>query len=126
MVRAVFLRASTSSHVEDSDTTIVDAAAREVYEETGLTLAEILAEIPPFEYTIDKTLLPEAGDSLATISKTTIQLNFVATIGSNSSAVPSVKINHEEHQHHAWVSGDELGYYAMTDEMRVVVRNALA
>jgi 8-oxo-dGTP pyrophosphatase MutT (NUDIX family) len=71
---------SHGSHVEDSDATILDAASREVYEETGLTVTEFLAETPSFEYSVEKILHSQTGESPVTVSKTTIQLNFVATV----------------------------------------------
>ena len=114
---------TTPSHVEDTDKTILDAAAREVAEETGLILSNIVGEIPPFDY---KILAVEEGAVKKTIVKSTIQLNFVAqVVPLGSSNAFEVKLNPEEHQNYAWVSKEDFGLYDITRGMREVVKNAL-
>jgi len=114
-------------HVEDSDKTILDAAVREAAEETGLIVNNIVAEIPPFEYSVEKILAAEEGAARTAIVKSTIQLNFVAQVepcGSTNAYV--VKLNPEEHENYAWVSKEDLGRYNITQGMIGVVKNALA
>src|ERR1700730_1674400 len=102
----------------------MDAAARELYEETGLTVREFLAETPAFEYSVEKLLSTPDSESPTRVYKTTIQLNFVVKIVGDSSQVPSVKLDPQEHQNCAWVSKEEIAKYDMTDKMRVVVTDA--
>ncbi|KAF8347739.1 NUDIX hydrolase domain-like protein [Amanita rubescens] len=102
-------------NVEDSDKTILDAAVREAAEETGLIVSNIVGEIQPFEYSIEKILAAEEGAIPTAIVRTTIQLNFVA----------QVTLNPEEHQKYAWVSKEDLGEYKMTPAMTGVVTDAL-
>ena len=123
------LRALTeySSHVEDSDKTILDAAARETAEETGLILSNIVGEISPFEYSVEKILAAEEGAVPTAIVKSTIQLNFMAqVVPIGSIDAFEVKLNPEEHQHYVWVSKEDLGQYNITQGMIGVVKNALA
>ena len=116
-----------SSHVEDSDKTVLDAAVREVAEETGLTVKNIVGEIPSLEYSVEKILAAEEGGIPAAIVRSTIQLNFVAqvaSVGSTNDAF-EVALNPEEHQNYAWVSKEDLGRYNITEGMTGVVKNAL-
>ena len=122
------LRALTeySSHVEDSDKTILDAAVREVMEETGLIVSNIVGEFQPFEYSVEKILAAEEGAVPAAIVKSTIQLNFVAQVlPLGSTKAFEVKLNPEEHQNYAWVSKEDLNRYNITQGMIGVVKNAL-
>ena len=114
------------SNVEDSDKTILDAAVREAAEETGLIVSNIVGEIQPFEYSIEKILAAEKGGIPTAIVRTTIQLNFVAQIAPfGSTDVIEVTLNPEEHQKYAWVSKENLGEYKMTPAMTGVVTDAL-
>jgi len=115
-----------SSHVEDSDKTILDAAVREAVEETGLILSNIVGEISPLEYSVEKILATAEGAVPTAIVRSTIQLNFVAQIvpfGSTNAF--EVKLNPVEHQNYAWVSKEELGRYNIAQGMIGVVKNAL-
>jgi 8-oxo-dGTP pyrophosphatase MutT (NUDIX family) len=115
------------SNVEDSDKTILDAAVREAAEETGLTVSNIVGEISPFEYSVEKILAAEEGAIPTAIARTTIQLNFVAQVAPfGSTDVIEVTLNPEEHQNYAWISKEDLGEYNMTQMMKGVVTNALA
>jgi hypothetical protein len=88
-------------------------------------LNNIVGEFLPFEYSDEKILAAE--DSAATaIVTSTIQLNFVAQVGSSSTELAlEVKLNPEEHQNYAWVSKEDFGRYNMTQGMIQVVENAL-
>jgi len=113
-------------HVEDSDKTILDAAVREAVEETGLILSNIVGEISPLEYSVEKILATAEGAVPTAIVRSTIQLNFVAQIvpfGSTNAF--EVKLNPVEHQNYAWVSKEELGRYNIAQGMIGVVKNAL-
>ncbi len=115
------------SNVEDSDITILDAAVREVAEETGLTVSNIVGEISPFEYSIEKILAAGEGAIPTATARTTIELNFVAQVAPfGCTDVIEVTLNPEEHQNYAWVSKEDLGEYNMTQIMKGVVTNALA
>jgi len=113
-------------HVEDSDKTILDAAIREAMEETGLTVSNIVGEIPPFEYSVEKIFAAEGGAVPAAVVRSTIQLNFMAQVLPLGSAnALEVKLNPEEHQNYAWVSKEDLGRYNISQGMIEVVKNAL-
>ncbi|KIL65010.1 hypothetical protein M378DRAFT_45045, partial [Amanita muscaria Koide BX008] len=113
--------------VLDSDKTILDAAVREVTEETGLIVSNIVGEFPPLEYSVEKILAAEEGAIPTAIVRSTIQLNFVAqVVPFGSTNAFEVKLNPEEHQNYAWVSKEDLGRYNMTEGMNGVVRDALA
>jgi 8-oxo-dGTP pyrophosphatase MutT (NUDIX family) len=65
------------SHVDEEDESILHAVARELFEETGLTVTEIVGEFPGFSYNGNKT----------------IQLNFAVKVEKSS----EVKLNSLEH-----------------------------
>ncbi|MDA8345963.1 MAG: NUDIX domain-containing protein [Thermaerobacter sp.] len=92
-------------HVEVGES-IPQAVARELQEETGWTLQEIMGFIDAFDYD------GEAGD-------VTREWNFHVTAAMTSALV------HTEHQAHAWVGAEDYGNYPMTDEMRRTVARAL-
>ena len=89
-------------------------------------MSNIVGEISPFEYSIEKILAAEEGAIPAAIVRTTIQLNFVAQVAPfGSTDVIEVTLNPEEHQKYAWVSKEDLGEYNMTPAMKGVVTDAL-
>ncbi|KAJ3497155.1 hypothetical protein NLJ89_g10386 [Agrocybe chaxingu] len=95
---------------EDEDDTIIATAAREVKEETGLTIVRILQPFEGFEY--------------ATRKGQAVQFNFMAEVESGLDA--EVRLNPSEHEDYAWVGpDDDLSKYPMTESMSTVVNNAL-
>ena len=92
-------------HVEVGES-IPEAIARELQEETGWTLQEIIGFVDAFDYD------GEAGD-------TTREWNFYVRAATTSALV------HPEHQSHAWVGAEDYRDYPMTDEMRRTVERAL-
>jgi 8-oxo-dGTP pyrophosphatase MutT (NUDIX family) len=117
-----------TSHVEDSDSSILHAVAREILEETGLIVHEIIGEFPPMEYSVEK-ILPAESEVVGptAVIKTTLQLNFVVKVApvSSSTGLLEVTLNPQEHQNYAWITKSDLANYVMTEEMKVVVRDAL-
>lgn len=92
---------------ETEDTTILDTVVREVREETGLTVAEIVSDFEGFEYSTRRGV--------------SVQFNFMVEVEGGV----EVKINPEEHEAFAWVQkGESLDCYRMTEPMRKVVSDA--
>jgi len=92
-------------------------------EETGLIVNEIVGEIPPFEYSVEKIL---GGIGSTTSVKTTLQLNFVAKVAPISPTESlKVIIDPQEHQNYVWVSKDDLDRYNITEGMKKIVMDAL-
>ena len=94
-----------SGNVENDDATLLDAAARECLEETGMTVTEFVAEAKSFEYMIK-------GRGL------TLQLNFIVE------AEGDVSINQEEHQQHRWYKEGEVKQIGVTESTREVLTGA--
>lgn len=89
-------------------------------------MSNIVGEILPLEYSVEKIIAAEEGTVPTTIVKSTIQLNFVAqVVPFGSTNILEVKLNPEEHQNYAWVSKEDLGQYNITQGMNGVVKNAL-
>ncbi|EHK22884.1 uncharacterized protein TRIVIDRAFT_28838 [Trichoderma virens Gv29-8] len=107
-----------SGKVDPDDPTLKHALFREVNEETGLGVAEILAELKPMIYTTEKTVTGATGEK-DVISKSAIQLNYVVLVSPGD-----VKLNADEHSESCWASEGELDMLDITDAMRVVIREA--
>ncbi len=65
--------------VEASDASIRDAVAREVFEETRLTVTSVLSALSPIRYTTEKTVIDGSGETRTTQCRTT-QLSYVVAI----------------------------------------------
>ena len=85
---------------------VLDALARELREETGMTLAEVQQVAGGFDY------VNEDGQRVR-------QLNFVV-----ETIEPDV-VNHPEHQAVAWIDATTLEMFPFSAEMGAVVRSAL-
>lgn len=92
-------------HIEAGES-IPNALARELLEETGWTLGEVVGLIDAFDYE------GEAG-------QLTREWNFDVIASSNGA------VHHPEHQAHAWVGIEDLAHYPMSDDMRRTVATAL-
>jgi 8-oxo-dGTP pyrophosphatase MutT (NUDIX family) len=92
-----------SGKVESEDPTLLDAATRECFEETGMTVIEFIEETKSFEYVVE-------GRGL------TLQLNFIAGASGN------VVINQEEHKRYKWRTETEVEQLGVTDSTRKVFR----
>ena len=104
--------------VEDSDATILDAVKREVLEETGMEVAEVIGAVGSFDYTLEKKTLNDA-DSESSIWYTSLQLNFVCQVVKHN-----LTINNEEHSEGKFVSRSEVSELDVTQQMRAVVEEA--
>lgn len=104
--------------VDPDDPTLKHALVREVKEETGLDVTEILAELKPMIYTTEKTVAGAAGEEVL-VSKSAIQLNYVVLASSGI-----VRLSADEHSESCWASEAELGALDITDAMRVVILEA--
>ena len=100
--------------MELTDPQLSHALAREVKEETGLTITRIVEELlPPFEYETSKVV------DAVEVRKRCIQVNFLVEVENGE-----VKVNPEEHSTAVWADGKDMEGLEMTDGMRVLVRRA--
>jgi len=107
-----------SGKVDPEDPTIKHALIREVQEETGLDIKEIVTELKPMIYTTDKTVLDDTGRDVF-ISKSAIQLNYIISISDGD-----VKLNVDEHSESTWATEGELEGLNITSAMRLVIQEA--
>ncbi|KAL8794091.1 MAG: hypothetical protein Q9195_003276 [Heterodermia aff. obscurata] len=105
--------------VEDSDATIQAAVEREVFEETGMEVAEFLNGVKSFDYALEKKVLDDAG-SETLVRYTSLQLNYVCRVSKHN-----LTINSEEHSEGKFVSRLELSELKVTEQMRTVVEEGL-
>jgi 8-oxo-dGTP pyrophosphatase MutT (NUDIX family) len=108
-----------SGKVDPEDPTIKHALVREVQEETGLNVIDIVAELKPMIYTTDKMVVDNTGRDVL-VSKSAIQLNYVILISDGD-----VKLSADEHSESTWAIEEELNGLNITSAMRVVVQEAL-
>lgn len=109
-----------SGNVDPDDPTIKHALFREMQEETGLEINDIVTELKPMIYTTDKAVVDDTGGEIL-VSKSCIQLNYVISV-SNSDA--DVKLSAEEYSESVWATEGELDRLDITSAMRVVIREA--
>ena len=103
--------------VETTDTTILDAVKREVHEETGLTVTNVLGNVESFHYAMEKVETPEGRK--VTTRKTSMQLNFVCEVEGYD-----FRIDPREHSEGVWATKGEVAGLEVTASMREVVREA--
>ena len=107
-----------SGKVDPNDRTLKYALTREVQEETGLDVIEVLAELKPMIYMTEKTVIDDNGrESLA--SKRAIQLNYVVSVSGGE-----IKLSADEHSESCWASEGDLSELDITTEMRAVIQEA--
>ena len=107
-----------SGKVDPNDPTLKYALAREVQEETGLDVTEILAELKPMTYVTEKNVVDDTGREVF-VSKSAIQLNYVVSVSGGE-----VKLNTDEHSESYWATREDLGELDITSEMRAVIQEA--
>ena len=104
-------------HVEDTDADIFQAVAREVHEETALSIDSVKASIESFAYITEKSI--KRGEEEIVVQKSSLQLNLVF-----ETTEDTFRVNPEEHSEGMWAAKEEIGGLKMTEEMRLVVENA--
>ena len=104
--------------VDADDPSIKYALAREVTEETGLDIVEVISELKPMTYTTDKAVVDDGGRE-KTISKSVIQLNYVVHVSDGD-----VRLNADEHSKSCWVRAGQEDELNVTTAMRAVVKEA--
>ena len=107
-----------SGKADPNDPTLEYALAREVQEETGLNVTEVLAELKPMIYVTEKTVTDDTG-LRSIVSKSAIQLNYVVSVSGGE-----VKLSADEHSDSYWATEEDLGKLDITSEMRAVIQEA--
>ena len=107
-----------SGKVDPNDPTFECALAREVQEETGLDVTEILAELKPMIYMTEKTVVDDTGREFL-VCKSAIQLNYVVWVSGDE-----VKLSTDEHSESYWATEEDLGELDITSAMRAVIQEA--
>ncbi|KAI0527918.1 NUDIX hydrolase domain-like protein [Xylaria bambusicola] len=107
-----------SGKVDPGDPSLKAALVREVHEETGLNVTEVLAELKPMVYTTEKAITDNTNRDVI-VSRTAIQLNYVTLVSKGE-----VNINTDEHSESCWVSEAESHSLDITMAMRAVVHEA--
>jgi 8-oxo-dGTP pyrophosphatase MutT (NUDIX family) len=107
-----------SGKVDPGDETLKHALVREVMEETGLDVVEILSDLNPMTYSTEKTVVDDSGKEVI-ISKNAIQLNFVV-----SASAGTVTLNPDEHSDSRWTTEEDLNKLDITEAMKVVIQEA--
>ncbi|KAF4990127.1 hypothetical protein FGRMN_8655 [Fusarium graminum] len=105
--------------VDDTDLSIREAITREVKEETGLTIANILNSLAPFTYVTEKKI--KKRTVLQTIRKTALQLSYLVQVEEGGD---DFTVNPNEHSEGLWVNSEGLDSVEMTNEMRKLVSEA--
>ncbi|KAL9611161.1 MAG: hypothetical protein Q9167_004183 [Letrouitia subvulpina] len=106
--------------VEDSDSTILDAVKREVREETGTEVEQVIGAIESFNYSVEKKA-PAADGTETTVDSMSLQLNFICAVTHHD-----VKVNLEEHSEARFVSKSQIKELEMTEHMRAVVEDGFS
>lgn len=112
-----------SGKVSPSDNTILDALARELFEETGLSIEskeDVIAQPNSFEYVTEKTVKEPDGRK-KTIRKTAVQINFVV----KPCSCGGIKLNLKEHSEYMWATSGKVDGPVMTDLMKAQVQEIL-
>lgn len=96
-----------SGKVEAEDDTLLDAAARECFEETGLIVTDFVAEAKSFTYSTGE-------------SSSSLQLNFDVKVQEGDMVV----VNPKEHQAYQWCTEKDIEKVGVTDSTKEILRDA--
>ncbi|KAL8926720.1 MAG: hypothetical protein Q9208_002794 [Pyrenodesmia sp. 3 TL-2023] len=105
--------------VEDSDTTILDAVKREVSEETGMKVEQVIRAVKSFEYSMEKKSVGKDGEEESAVSSS-LQLNYVCRVESYE-----LVVDPKEHSEGKFADEEAVREMEMTEQMRAVVEDAL-
>lgn len=78
-------------NIEESDRTIADAVKREVLEETGMNVLDVIRAVTPFAYSMKKTITDADGEE-SSLWKTSLQLNFICEVIESEIAINQMSI----------------------------------
>ena len=105
--------------VKETDPFVRAAVKREVYEETGMVIKDIIGFVRPFEYTMEKNVV-EGGEERS-VSHTSLQLNYICEV-----ADIMLVVDPKEHSEGSFAALSKVRHMEMTGAMRAVVQAALA
>ncbi|KAK7917319.1 hypothetical protein PG985_010927 [Apiospora marii] len=98
--------------VEETDLTIGQAIAREVLEESNLTVTAVLEPLSPFTY----TTVSGAG-----ITRNVVQLSYIVQVEATE-----FRVNPEEHTEGVWADNEMVDKLDITNDMKDLIVEALA
>lgn len=107
-------------NVNVTDSSILSALKRKVRQETGFEVAKVYHELEPFHYFTVKMIPGKL------VKKSCVQINYVVFVQkTRRNRGEYIEVNPEEHSSSVWASYADLGQLWMTEEMKMVVSDAL-
>ncbi len=107
-----------SGKVDSDDRSLRHALEREVKEETGLDIIDVICELEPMIYVTEKKVSDDMGQAVL-VSKTAIQLNYVVSV-----AEGMMRLNETEHSESVWATEGMLDDLNITSVMNHVIQEA--
>ncbi|KAH8899782.1 hypothetical protein GQ53DRAFT_815837 [Thozetella sp. PMI_491] len=107
--------------VDESDSSVQHAIAREAMEESNLRVSSILQELSLMTYTTEKTVSYDDG-SEKNIQRRAVQVSYVV----EADNLEDFRLNPSEHANSVWAKSSELGGLEITSDMGRLVVEALS
>lgn len=107
--------------IEDSDPTVLDAVKREIFEETGLEVFEVIGSAKPFSYILEKRFVENSAE-VSSVWRSSLQMNFVCEVVAGT----IFRVDPNEHSEGRFVGRGEPVALEVTEQMRLVVEDAFS